>query len=475
MLALGAAATSGLPAQTVTALFSFNREDGQWASNQMIQATDGDLYGTTQEGGASGKGTIFRITPGGAFSELYDFCSQPNCSDGASPMAGLVQATNGFLYGTAFEGGFTPSECLSGCGTVFKISLSGEFTTVYEFCKTGTCTDGARPAGGLIQAINGDLYGTTEYGGSQCESCGTVFRMTPGGTLTTLFNFTAGAGGERPIASLVQAANGNLYGTTALGGESNTGTIFKITPTGTWTGLASFCTEGANRCSNGEAPYGAMVQGPDGNLYGTTMSGGAYGFGEVYQVTPEGALSVVYSFCAEVNCTDGELPLAGLVLATDGNLYGTTEYGGVYGFGTLFRVSPGGAFMSLYSFCPEAGCEQGSNPVAALVQGTNGDLYGTTLEYGGYGQRTIFSLSAGLGPFVKAQPPAGKVGAAVIILGSDLSGATSVTFNGTTASFTVATATEITTAVPAGAHSGAIQVMTPGGALASNVPFFAVP
>ncbi len=474
MLALGAAATCGLRAQTVTALFSFNRADGKWA-NQMIQATDGNLYGTTWEGGASGKGTIFRITPGGVFTELYDFCSQPNCSDGASPMAGLVQAANGFLYGTAFEGGITQSRCLSGCGTVFKISLSGEFTTLYEFCKTGTCTDGARPAGGLIQAINGDLYGTTKYGGSQCESCGTVFQMTPGGTLTTLFNFTGGAGGERPIASLVQAADGNLYGTTFFGGEYSTGTIFKITPAGAWTGLASFCTEGANRCSNGSAPYGAMVQGPDGNLYGTTNSGGAYDFGEVYQVTPSGALTVIYSFCAQVNCTDGELPSAGLVLATDGNLYGTTEYGGVYGRGTLFRVSPGGGFTSLYSFCAEAGCEQGGNPVAALVQGTDGDFYGTTPEYGSYGQGTIFRLAAGLGPFVEAQPPAGKAGAPVIILGSDLSGATSVTFNGTPASFTVASAAEITTAVPAGAHSGGIQVMTPGGTLASNVPFFVVP
>jgi uncharacterized repeat protein (TIGR03803 family) len=188
-----------------------------------------------------------------------------------------------------------------------------------------------------------------------------------------------------------------------------------------------------------------------------------------------GALTVIYSFCAQVNCTDGELPSAGLVLATDGNLYGTTEYGGVYGRGTLFRVSPGGGFTSLYSFCPEAGCEQGGNPVAALVQGTNGDFYGTTPEYGSYGQGTIFSLAAGLGPFVEAQPPAGKAGAPVIILGSDLSGATSVTFNGTPASFTVASAAEITTAVPAGAHSGGIQVMTPGGTLASNVPFFVVP
>jgi uncharacterized repeat protein (TIGR03803 family) len=472
VLVLCATTAIALPAQTLTTLYTFCSQsgctDGELPVAGLVQATNGDLYGTTFYGGtfyggANGGGTVFKITPGGTLTTLYSFCSQTNCTDGTSSQAALVQAANGDLYGTTQGGG------TNGYGTVFKITPGGTLTTLYSFCSLGyPCTDGAYPDAGLVQAANGDLYGTTGIGSANNLKYGTVFKITPGGTLTTLhsFNYTDGEG---PFAGLVQAANGDLYGTTSSGGANGYyGTVFKITPGGTLTTLYSFCSQ--TNCTDGAEPYARLVQAANGNFYGTTVGGGVRGGGTVFEITPTGTLTTLHRF----NGTDGATPYAWLVQAANGDLYGTTYAGGANnGGGTVFKITPGGTLTTLYSFCSQSGCTDGGSPYAGLVQDTNGDFYGTTADGGGSG--TVFRLSVGLGPFVKTQPPNGKVGAAVEILGTNLTGATSLSFNGTAAVFTVVSPTLITTTVPAGASSGKVQVVTPSGTLSSNASFLVVP
>jgi uncharacterized repeat protein (TIGR03803 family) len=198
----------------------------------------------------------------------------------------------------------------------------------------------------------------------------------------------------------------------------------------------------------------------------------------VFEITPSGKLTTLYSFCAQTGCADGSEPIAGLVQATDGNLYGTTRYGGMENFfGTVYKITPGGTLTTIYTFCL-AGGACGYQPWAGLVQGTNGELYGTT-QYGGFltgdcandGCGTIFSLNVGLGPFVETLPTSGKVGATIKILGTNLAGASNVSFNGTAAVFTLASSSEITTTVPTGATTGTVQVVIPSGTLSSNVHF----
>jgi uncharacterized repeat protein (TIGR03803 family) len=453
--------SSGL--QAFTTLASFNGGDGSNPDEGLVQATNGDLYGPTYSGGVNGGGTVFKITPSGTLTTLYSFCSQSGCTDAADPFAGLVQATNGDLYGTTVLGGAYND------GTVFRITPGGTLTTLYSFCSQSGCTDGQFPYARLVQATNGDLYGTAQLGGTHGK--GTVFKITPSGTLTTLYSFCSQSGcmdGEYPEAGLVQAANGNLYGPTGQGGAEGYGTVFKITPNGTLTTLYSFCSQSG--CTDGEWPS-ALVQATNGNLYGTTYAGGANNMGTVFKITPSGTLTTLYSFCSQSGCTDGRGPYAGLVQATDGDLYGRTEYGGANGYGAVFKITPSGTLTTLYSFCSQSGCTDGENPQAGLVQATDGSFYGTTGGGGAYNFGTVFSLSVGLGPFVETLPTFGKVGAAVKILGTNLTGATSVSFNGTAAVFEVVSSSEITTTVPTGATTGTVQVVTPNGTLSSNVPF----
>jgi uncharacterized repeat protein (TIGR03803 family) len=469
-----------LSAQTFTTLHSFDNTDGAFILAGLIQATDGNFYGTAYEGGANcspdGCGTIFKITPGGALTTLHSFCSQSNCTDGEYPEAGLIQA-NGNFYGTTYEGG---ANCApDGCGTIFKITSGGTLTTLYNFCSQSGCSDGYYPEAGLIQASNGDFYGTTTFGGA--GGVGTVFKITPSGTLTTLHSFCSQsncADGEYPEAGLIQATNGNFYGTTYAGGGANSrGTVFKITPSGTLTTLYSFCPQSG--CPDGSDPQAGLAQATNGNFYGTTFAGGAHDLGTVFKITLSGNLTTVHSFCSVgyPDCADGDLPRFGaLVQATNGDLYGTAPSGGaqIY-YGIIFKITPGGSLTTLYSFCPQSGCPDGDDPRGTLVQDTNGNLYGTTFAGGANGFGTVFSLSVGLGPFVETQTTSGKVGAHVKILGTNLTGATSVTFNGTTATFHVVSSSEITTTVPTGASTGKVKVVTPHGTLTSNVNFRVTP
>jgi uncharacterized repeat protein (TIGR03803 family) len=467
LVALWLCASGSLLAQTFTTVFSFNGSNGSIPLG-LVQATDGNLYGTTQ----ALDGTIFKITPSGTLTTLFTFNGLNNDS-GAVPAAGLVQGTDGNFYGTTSEGG------ANGDGTVFKITPGGTLTTLHSF----DFTDGEAPLAALVQGTDGNLYGTTEYGGAiSCvdESginigCGTIFKITPSGTLTTLHSFdkTDGSG----PGGLVQGTDGNFYGTTIQGGAngacndgtvgSGCGTVFKITPGGTLTTLSNF----SNYPTDGISPLAGLIQATDGNFYGTNSSGGVNFDGTVFKITPSGTLTALHSFDA----TDGDGPAAALVQATDGNFYGTTLGGGANSYGTVFQMTPSGTLTTLHSFDNS----DGRNP-NALIQDTSGTLYGTTARgastIGKYHRcsgvcGTVFSVSVDLSPFVKAHPGSGKVGAAINILGTDLTGATSVTFNGTAAKFTVVSSSKITTTVPTGATTGEVQVVTPSGTLLSNVSF----
>jgi len=452
-LVLCAAAVVASPATTFTTLVSFDGTNGEFPEYApLVQGLHGNLYGTTAYGGANGEGTVFKITPGGTLTTLHSFDS----TDGEYPYAGLVQATSGNFHGTTSGGG------ANGYGTVFKITPGGTLTTLHSF----DSADGAYPYAGLVQATNGNFYGTTSGGGA--NGYGTVFKITPEGTLTTLYSFCAQPNctdGATPYATLVQATNGNFYGTTEIGGANGYGTVFKITARGTLTTLYSFCAQ--PNCSDGATPYAGLVQATNGNFYGTTFNGGADGYGTVFKITPRGMLTRLRSF----DGTDGASPIAGLVQATDGNFYGTTEIGKPNGEGTVFEITARGTLTTLHSF---AGAD-GAFPFAGLAQGTNGNFYGTAYEGGTANDGTVFSLSVGLGPFVETLPTSGKVGTKIIILGNNLTGASSVTFNGTAATFTVVENSEITTTVPTGATTGTVEVTTPKGTLKSNVPFRVTP
>jgi uncharacterized repeat protein (TIGR03803 family) len=425
----------------------------------LVQGLDGNFYGTTLYGGVHHNGTVFRITPAGTLTTLYSFCSKTGCADGYQPFAGLVLATNGNFYGTTAYGG------THGYGTVFRITPAGTLTTLHSFAST----DGAYLDAGLVQGTDGNFYGTTHSGGA--KGLGTVFKITPAGTLTTLHSFCLNwpstcTDGFYPWAGLIQGTDGNFYGT-ALGGgaNGNYGTIFKITPAGMLTTLHSFCSKGG--CTDGTQPYAGLVQGSDGNLYGTTLGGGTSLRGTVFKITLAGALTTLHSFAG----TDGTGPYAGLVQATDGNFYGTVSGGGANGHGTVFKITPAGTLTTLHSF---TGAD-GSGATGGLVQGTNGNFYGTTPYGGTSGNGLVFSLSVGLGPFVKTLPTSGKVAATVFILGTNLTSSSNVSFNGTSATFTVVSATEIKTAVPGGATTGPVHVTTSVGMLKSNKVFRVLP
>jgi uncharacterized repeat protein (TIGR03803 family) len=495
---LSAIAAAALPAQTLTTLLNFDGMDGAEPQGGLIQGTDGNYYGITPYGGANANcfwttcGTIFTITSSGKLTRVYSFCSLSDCSDGFEPAAGLVQGADGNFYGTTLWGGVNTT-CYQDttCGTVFKITPNGKLTTLYSF---DGGVEGSGPSGVLVQGTGGDFYGATELGGAgtnhfcvEDDGCGTVFKITSSGTLTTLhsFDFTDG---WQPVAGLVQDANEDFYGTTEYGGANAYGAAFKITPGGTPTTLHSF------DYTDGEVHLAGLVQATDGNFYRTTSSGGVIindqcvqGCGTVFKITPGGTLTTLHSFAGYP--TEASGPQA-LIQGTDGNLYGATEFGGAnscggneYGCGTIFKITPSGTLTTLYSFGNKN--TQGIEPVGALLQGTNRIFYGTTY-FGGtqnaqcdihnnIGCGTIFSLSVGLKPFVETQPTFGAVGTPVNILGTHLTSATGVTFNGSPAPFTVVVKTLITATVPVGATTGTVQVVTPNGNGLSNVPFTVLP
>lgn len=332
--------------------------DGALPRSGLVQASDGNFYGTAEQGGASGQGTVFQITTAGALTTLHSFSGYP--SDGASPYAGLIQANDGNLYGTTAVGGANE------LGTVFQITTTGVLTTLHSF--SGYPSDGSLPYGGLLQASDGNLYGATAYGGASND--GTIFRVSTSGAFTMLYSFS-GTDGQNPPWGLIQASDGYLYGITGLVGASNA-TVFQMTTSGTL--LHSFALSG---------PTSGLVQASDGNFYGTTDS-------FVYQITTAGVVTVLHTF---QGTPDGVDPRGGVIQASDGFLYGTTATGGSSGLGILYRIRPGnstsGSVGVLYSFHGP----DGVNPIAGVIQAGDGNLYGTTSGGGASGNGTIFRLT----------------------------------------------------------------------------------
>jgi uncharacterized repeat protein (TIGR03803 family) len=455
-LALLAATAFSLSAQTFQTLHRFKYTDGEYPWGPLVQASDGNLYGTVSTGGdpscapggySTGCGTLFQITPGGKLTTIFSFDE----TNGSAPYAGLVQTTNGDFYGATQEGGTGNGggACAQGCGTIFTITASGTLTTLYNF----NYTDGAGPTGTLILGPDGNYYGTTAAGGA--ADAGTFFVITPSGTLTSLYTFTGGNDGANPYGGLIQTLDGNFYGTAWDGGANGFGTVFTITADGRLTTLHAFDN------TDGSYPYAGLVQGNGGDFYGVTEEGGTNSYGTVFKINPSGKLTTLYSFTGGA---DGDTPISTLIQATDGNFYGTASYAGLYNLGTVFQITKGGTLTTVHSF----DTTEGWIPYGPLVQDTNGGFYGTTFSGGGsgacpygYGCGTVFSLSVGLGPFVETVPTSGNVGTAVRILGTNLKGATSVTFNGTAATFTVISKSEIETSVPSGATTGPVRVTTP--------------
>lgn len=300
-----------------------------------------------------------------------------NGGDGRSPEAALVQGSDGNFYGTTVLGGAHSK------GTAFKIDAAGSLTTLHSF--SGPTGDGALPFAGLVQGSDGNFYGTTASGGVLFQ--GTVFRMTPSGAVTVLhsFNFFSGEGAV-PYAGLVQGSDSNFYGTTLLGGAHFKGTVFKIDATGNLTTLHSF----SGSPSDGANPIAGLLQGSDGNFYGTTGSGGADLQGTVFRITPAGAVTVLHSFSGHPN--EGTLPFAGLVQGSDGNFYGATAFGGANFQGTVFKIDATGSLTTLHSFSGSP--SDGANPVAGLVQGSDGNFYGTTALGGANLKGTLFKINA---------------------------------------------------------------------------------
>jgi uncharacterized repeat protein (TIGR03803 family) len=519
-------------AQTFTTMVNFNGTNGANPFNMsLIQGPDGNLYGTTFVGGANNLGTIFMVNPTSTGVQtpttLYSFAgSSANPPDGANPAAGLVLASNGVFYGTTSAGG------ANGGGTVFSMipptspGGTATVTILYSFCQvqetSGYCADGNNPQAPLMQASDGNLYGTTVSGGNACIviECGggTIFSVTPGGAVNVALASFGSGGGEGPAAALVQDSNGIFYGTTLTAGNNPGGTVFEFSLGG----------EAPPLYYLGGTP-GPLIQASNGYFYVTVAgklpnNGGTgstlLGFTTV-PPTPPSAVTTVYTFCSNTSlnpgepgviCLDGADPYSGVIQASDGNLYGTTSLGGTNlggnennslclleaelldGCGTIFEIPPvtggtTGTLTTLHNFGGTDGFNgtNGTFPLPAyggngLVQATNGVLYGATVSGGatdtgvGTGDGTVFSLNVGAPPFVQPLPAAAQVGMAVIILGTNLTDATGVSFNGTPAAFTVVSSSEITTSVPAGATNGLVTVTFANAtALTSNQPFVVAP
>jgi uncharacterized repeat protein (TIGR03803 family) len=432
-------------------------------SGIVAQGRDGNMYGTTENGGApsftNNVGTVFQVTPAGALNVIYSFPSSE--TEGWLPFSGLTLGTDGNFYGTTKYYGLPGG---SSFGSVFQITPGGSRTYLYIF--TGG-NDGRYPTAPPILGTDRNWYGTTQ---GDFSNPGSVYRLTPSGQFKSLYQFVHG---EQPQDPLVQATDGNFYGTTHYGGTSNNGSVFRITLAGKLTVIYNF------DATHGAAPYSPLIQGADGNFYGTTIGGGSASGGVVFKLTRAGKITVLYNF---IEGDTPSVPFAGLVQATDGYLYGTTgqgnSQGGTTSNGTVFRMK---AIPSTPSYLHDFDqYPTGRDPQDTLLQHTNGILYGDTIEGGvpNVGCGVFYSWNQGLKPFVSLLSTSGRVGDTIGILGQKFTGTTAVFFNGVSAAFTLDTTypdTYLTATVPSGATKGKVTVVTPTGTLTSNKVFTVVP
>ncbi|MGB8702126.1 MAG: choice-of-anchor tandem repeat GloVer-containing protein, partial [Thermosynechococcaceae cyanobacterium] len=357
-------------ALSVNVIGDFNGKNGSSSYATLVQGKDGNFYGTSRFGGYYNKGTIFYINSKGKMIVVASFKG----FNGAYPYAGLIKGEDGKLYGTTLGGG-NNKDCPveGGCGTIFSLNYAGKITTLFSF----SYLNGIAPAGVLLEDKNGDLYGTTQSGGSYAR--GTIFRLTRLGYFTTLIEFNGhNHSGANPIGGLVQAKDGNFYGTTSYGGLLNSGTLFRINRTGILTTLVFFSSE------TGSNPTSKLIQARDGNFYGTTVYGGAYKRGTVFRLTPSGKITNLIDFSG----INGAYPYAELVQDSEGNFYGTTQSGGTYRMGSVFRLTSLGKLTTIVSFHGD----NGSAPYASLTQVKQGHFYGTTSQGGSKGFGRVFDI-----------------------------------------------------------------------------------
>jgi uncharacterized repeat protein (TIGR03803 family) len=422
----------------------------------IAQGQDGNLYSTAPNTPNGDAGALFAVTPAGNLNVLYDLTSY---SLGATPYSGLTLGTDGNFYGTASTGGSHDD------GAVLQITPYN-LNPLWFF--TGNSDEG-QPYAPPIQGFDGSFYGTTAGTNSGFgQTYGTIYRFSApeSSMMAVLYTFDKQHGAV-PYAPLVQGTDGNFYGVTSAGGDLNLGIIFSITPEAKFQVLYNF--DGVH----GAQPYGPLMEGSDGNFYGTTFAGGSHNSGVIFRITPGGAFKVLHAFSGS---TGGYYPAGGLVQGDDGNFYGTTRSGGSADAGTIFRMTPQGKYAVLHEFH----VYDGKYPLVTLTQHTNGIFYGDTQQGGATSNYchqncgVFYSLDMGLSPFVSLVPAAAKREATIGILGQGLHGTTSVTFNGRPAQFNVVSDTFITATVPLRVKNGFVRVSTPGGTLKSNREFLVI-
>ncbi|MGH9499339.1 MAG: choice-of-anchor tandem repeat GloVer-containing protein [Terriglobales bacterium] len=458
-------------AQTYTPLYTYPETDrnntGILPAGMMSQGRDGLLYSTDAYNGANNAGTLFKMSTAGLPTTIYSFCPQAGCKDGAYPLGGATLGFDGNLYGTTNGGG------ASGAGTVFSVTPGGVLTKLHDFANG---TDDSVPDFPVLQGQDGSVYGVSigQYNGQ--DGAFYKITPSGNFTAPFDFGYNNGALPNLPTQGTDGNFYGTtiLGGQPACSGyQGGCGVVYKLTSAGKQAVLWDFKGFFSN---DGALPEGALVQGNDNNFYGVTREGGnsancGGGCGTVFKITPSGTLTVLYNFTGR---PDGAYPDTGLTLGTDGNFYGVTSLGGKANDGALFQITPAGAETVLYNFCSANSCADGFNPETPMVQHTNGKFYGNT-SGNSLGGGVFFSLDMGLKPFAGLVTWIGKVGKTAEILGQGFTGTTKVSFNGTPAQFKVVSDTYLAASVPAGATTGFVAVTTPGGVLKSNRKFLVTP
>jgi uncharacterized repeat protein (TIGR03803 family) len=450
-------------AQTYTDLYNFGTRSGDALNPQgaLAQGLDGDLYSTSSDGGANNWGSVFKVTPEGKEIVLHSFCSQSDCTDGNTPSGGLTLRPDGHFLGTTEFNGVGVA---NSAGTIFDISQTGALTTLHTF----TGPDGTVPTAPPIEGPDGSFYGVTSSGGSAFD-CGTLYRINEGGfTLLYVFEHPGAGIGCNPNGPLVLGSDGSLYGTTespsSIGGG---GTVFRATLNpGKATKLAFFRPPE----NFGNAAPNHLIAGNDGNLYG--MFGGNF-----FQMTPTGTFTLL----ASVSFSQDDV-VAGLKQASDGNFYEIVADDNTFSQGVLLQITPAGQVTQLVFgvACGPENCPGGGTPSSPPLQSTNGLLYGST-SGGGTGTGcnggcgVLYSWDNNLPAFVSTVQLMGPVGSSVEILGQGFNSSTTVSFNGTAAEVNLQSATSLWTKVPAGATTGLVTVTTSSGPLNSNRNFIVTP
>jgi len=433
------------PAQTVSTIYQFsNGANPNYPAGVMAQGQDGNFYGVTLSGNGCCQGVIYKISSGGTLTSLYPMAQ----SDGTT-CSGLNLGTDGNFYGTCHNGG------TNGEGTLFKVTSAGDLTVLHNFAAQGSSSDGCNPLAPPMQATNGDFYGTTSFCGA--NNYGTVYKLTLAGAYSLLYSFQGPPNDTVLPLGLIEGTDGVLWGV-GNGWIISGGGVFKITLAGKESLVYTFKPNSSGAFLDGESPSANLIQGSNGDFYGTTEEGGSANEGTIFEITAAGKETVLYSF---PNQTDGAYPSLPLTQGPNGLLFGaaTDCAGGGCSQAGLFDITTKGAYNNVYLY--PLVCSNCGQPEAPLLLSTNGTFYSTT-EQGGIGVGSFYSLSNGYSPFISlVNVKSGKEGAQVGILGQGFSSSSVVKFGGTAATTAALTGTTyILATVPAGALTGDVTVTT---------------